>query len=206
MIGVQRAVSSAMKARVCSGPESRIGSKPEAIRMRWKSGSATILRVASAIWSTIGLRYAGRREQAVEIAGHHAGEAGFDRGRNVGRALAARGRIHRQDADLAGAVEAEQRAAEVRRHHRDMAAGEIGDAGRRALVGNVHDVGRADQLLEQLARQIGQRAGAGRAVGQLARIGLGVGDQLLRACAPAPTRAPRSRSASCRRCRRRRNP
>ncbi len=43
----------------------------------------------------------------------------------------------------------------------------------------MHDVGRADELLEQFARQIGQRAGAGRAVGQLARIGPGVGDELL---------------------------
>ncbi len=32
------------------------------------------------------LRHAGGREQAVEIAGHHAGQAGFDRGRYVGRA------------------------------------------------------------------------------------------------------------------------
>ena len=46
----------------------------------------------------------------------------------------------REDADLAGAVELQQRPADVRRHHRDVAGGEIGDARRRALVGDVGDV------------------------------------------------------------------
>ena len=61
----------------------------------------------------------------------------------VGMSGAAASRLFggdRQDADLAGAVELQQRPADVRRHHRDVAAGEIGDAGRRALVGNVRDV------------------------------------------------------------------
>ncbi len=75
-------------------------------------------------------------------------------------------------------MEVDERSPDVRRHHRNVTAGEVGDAGCRALVGNVHDVGRADELFEQLAGQIGQRAGAGRAIGQLARIGAGVGDEL----------------------------
>ena len=37
----------------------------------------------------------------------------------------------------------------------------------------------AGELLEQFAGEVAHRAGAGRAVGQLARIGLGVGDELL---------------------------
>ncbi len=35
-----------------------------------------------------------------------------------------------------------------------MTARQVGEAGRGALVGNMHDVGGIDQLLEQLARQI----------------------------------------------------
>src|SRR5262249_55928605 len=71
------------------------------------------------------------------------------------------------------------RPAQVGRHKGNVTGGEVGDAGCRAFVGNVHDVGRADELLEQFARQIGQRAGASRAVGQLAWIGPGVGNELL---------------------------
>ena len=79
----------------------------------------------------------------------------------------------RQDADLAGGMELQERPADIRRHHRDVAGGEIGHARRRAFVRNVGDVLHADQLLEQLARKIGHGAGAGRAVGQLGRIGSG---------------------------------
>ena len=73
----------------------------------------------------------------------------------------------------------EKLAGDVRRHDRDVPADQVGDAGSRALVGNVHDVGHAGALLEQLAGQMAHRAGAGRAVGQLAGVGLDVGDQLL---------------------------
>ena len=48
-----------------------------------------------------------------------------------------------------------------------------------ALVRHMHDVEPAGELLEQFARHVGGRAVAGKAVGQFAGIGLGVGDQLL---------------------------
>ena len=47
-----------------------------------------------------------------------------------------------------------------------------------ALVGNVLRLG-ADALAEHEARQVRRRADAGRAVVQLARVGLGVGDELV---------------------------
>ena len=99
-------------------------------------------------------------------------------------------RVHRQDADLAGAMQLQHLPGDVRRHHRDMPADEVGDAGPRALVGNVNEIAEPGELLEQLARKIAHGAGAGGAVGELAGIGLGVGDQLVERSSPAPTRAP----------------
>ena len=87
--------------------------------------------------------------------------------------------VDREDADLAGLVEFEDLAADVRRHHRDVSADQVGDAGTRALVGNVHHVLQSGLRLEQFAGQVAHRAGAGRAVGQLAGVGLDVGDQFL---------------------------
>ena len=66
----------------------------------------------------------------------------------------------------------------VGREHRDLPADQVGDALADALVGHVHDVETAGAQLEQLAREVGDRAVASRAIGQLARIGLGVIDQL----------------------------
>ena len=49
---------------------------------------------------------------------------------------------------------------------------------------------RCRPALEQLAGEMRGAADAGRAVAQLAGIGLGVGDELLERCAPAPTDSP----------------
>ena len=62
-------------------------------------------------------------------------------------------------------MEFEHLSGDVRRHDRDVAADQIGDAGPGALVGHMHHVGRLRELLEQLAGQMAHRAGAGRAVG-----------------------------------------
>ena len=58
-----------------------------------------------------------------------------------------------------------------------MAADQIVDGGAAAAVGHVHDVD-AGLLAQQLAGEMMRRPGAGRAVLQPARVGLGVGDQL----------------------------
>ena len=63
--------------------------------------------------------------------------------------------------------------------HRQMPAVEIRKSGVRALIWHMHDVGQARELLEQLGAQMRRRARARRAVGELAGIDLGVGDQLL---------------------------
>jgi hypothetical protein len=135
------------------------------------------VRVSSAERLDDVLRHAGRREQAVEIGGHHARQSGFGRGRDVGGGRQTLVRGDREDADLALRMELQERSADVRGHHRDVARGKIGDARRRAFVGNVGDVLDADQLFEQLAGKVGHGAGAGRAVGQLGRIGAGVVDE-----------------------------
>src|ERR1700746_1494584 len=69
---------------------------------------------------------AGGSEETVEIAGDHPRQSGFDRGRNIGRRLDARYRVDGEDAHFAGAMEVDERPAHVRRHHRNMTAGEGG--------------------------------------------------------------------------------
>ena len=55
--------------------------------MRWNSASAMILRGGLSDLIDDRLRHAGGREQPVEVAGDHAGKAGFDRGRDIRRRL-----------------------------------------------------------------------------------------------------------------------
>jgi hypothetical protein len=126
-----------------------------------------------------GLGRGGRREQAEEEEPDHVRDALLDRGRNVGRRAQTLRRVHRQDAYLAGAIELEHLRGHVRGHHRNVPADEIGDAGARALVRDVNEIVEAGELLEQLARQVAHGAGTGGAVGQLAGIGLGIGNELL---------------------------
>src|SRR3954469_7683009 len=71
-------------------------------------------------------RHAGRGEQAVEIRGYHARQSRLDGGRDVGGGLEPLVRGDRQDADFAGCMELQERPADIRRHHRNVARGEIG--------------------------------------------------------------------------------
>ena len=68
---------------------------------------------------------------------------------------------------------------DVRCHHRNMPADQIGEARPGALVRDVDQIGEAGELLEQFAREIAHGAGAGGAIGKLPWIGPGVGDQFL---------------------------
>src|SRR5262249_54032431 len=59
------------------------------------------------------------------------------------------------------------------------ASDEIGDARPGAAIRHMGDIRCADLELEQLTGELRHGAGAGGAVGQLVRVGLGVGDELL---------------------------
>ena len=125
------------------------------------------------------LRRRRRREHADEQLADLVGKAGLDGGRNLRCALQPFVREHRENAHLAGLVEFQHLAGDVRRSRRNMAADKIGDGGARALVRNVRQLVEPGRLLELLGREMRHRAGAGRAVRQLARIGLGVVDEFL---------------------------
>ena len=61
--------------------------------------------------------------------------------------------------------------------HLHIAGHQIGDRGSAAFIGHVHDVD-AGARLEQLTGEMGQHADAARGKIDLARIGLGIGDEL----------------------------
>ena len=65
----------------------------------------------------------------------------------------------------------------VGEHDLHLSAEQIGQRGRRAAIGHVHHVD-AGHHLEQLAGHVREPADAGRRHVDLARIGLGVGDEL----------------------------
>ena len=81
----------------------------------WIAGSAIASAVASAISLDDRLRRAGRREDAEEKLADHVRQPCSIAVGNVGAAFSVARRIHRQDADLAGAVEFQQLAGDVRR-------------------------------------------------------------------------------------------
>ena len=120
------------------------------------------------------LRRAGRRGEAIPANDFEARQR-FRHGRQLGRQRRALRSGYRQRADFAGLGERQQRGRGTE-HHRNLAASEIGRRGSRALVRHVDDVD-ASRVLEQLAGQVQRRADPGRAIGQLAGIGLGIGDQ-----------------------------
>ena len=123
------------------------------------------------------LRRAGRREQAVPRRDVEARQARFGHRRQVGRERRARGGRHRQRLQLAG-LDLRRGVGEVVEHELDVAGEQRLRRRRAALVRNVDDVG-AGVDLEQLAGEMPGAAVAARTERQLARIGLGVGDELL---------------------------
>ena len=83
----------------------------------------------------------------------------------------------RQRPHAAGA-DVRQRRRQAGEHRLRLAADQVGEGRRDAAVGDVHHEG-TDLLLEQLHRQVRQRALAGRAVADAAGVLLQVGDELL---------------------------
>nr|WP_245428680.1 hypothetical protein [Rhodoplanes elegans] len=120
-----------------------------------------------------------RREQAERQLGDQLGIARLGAGRDLGRDAEALLARHREDAHLAGPMQRDHLVGDVGGEHRHLPGDQIRVAARRALVGDMDDVGRAGERLEQLAREVRHGARTGRAVGQLARVRLGVGGELL---------------------------
>ena len=71
-----------------------------------------------------------------------------------------------------------KRGRELVEHHIDMTGDQVVERRRRALIGHMDELGVRDRL-EQLSGQVRRGADALRGVVEPARIGLGVGDQLL---------------------------
>ena len=84
----------------------------------------------------------------------------------------------REDPELAGTVQFEHQVGHGRHDHGNLSGKNIGDRRPGAAVGHVDEVGQAHAQLEGFGSEMVQGAGAGGAIGQLARIALGIGDQL----------------------------
>ena len=114
----------------------------------------------------------------------------FAHGRDVGQCLEASGGRHRQRAQLAGPdmLDRCRQAAEINLH---LATEQIGNCGRGAAIGDVRHVDVGHHL-EQLAGQMGRISGAGRRHADLARIGLGVGNEFREPSWPERMDAPAS--------------
>jgi hypothetical protein len=118
----------------------------------------------------------GRREQAVPALGSVALHACFGDRRQVGKG---RRTLCRRDCQRAQLPSLDQRgrARDRREHHLDLSAEQIGDGGRRALVGNGGEIDLG-QRLEQFASEMRRRAGAIGAVGELFRVRFRGSDQI----------------------------
>ncbi len=170
-----------MKARYLSGLESVIGSSPCSIRAFCHRGSfISLLRRPERSDRRSGAACRAGSEQAGEqlrptMPGMPASTAVGISGAPLSRSgeVTARMRI------LPLRWSSSSWPVDVDGRHRDLAGDKIGDARAGAAVGHVGDIGSADDLLEQFAGELRHGAGAGRAVGQLVGIGLGVGDELL---------------------------
>ena len=72
----------------------------------------------------------------------------------------------------------EQRSGHRGRDHRHLPAERIRSCRTGAAIRHVHEIGRRGQRFQELAGEVVQRADAGMAIGQLARIGLSIVDEL----------------------------
>src|SRR5262249_20043203 len=126
-ISVQRTRSSWKTPAALSGPTSRTGSKPSLTSSVWNSPSASACWVTALMRSRIGPGVPAGAKMPNVVCATMPGSPRFGRGWKVGRAPDARLRIHRQDADLAGAMEIENVRGGVGREHRDLPADHVGD-------------------------------------------------------------------------------
>src|SRR5215216_493896 len=102
---------------------------------------------------------AGGREYAKEDLRNEIRQPFLDRGRNIRRRVEPRRRVHRQHANLAGAVQRNHLRGDVGENDGDLSAQEVVHRRRHASVGYMQDV-EAGALLEQFRCDVGDRADA----------------------------------------------
>src|SRR5262245_61790163 len=107
---------------------------------------------------------AGRREQTEEDLRHEIRQAFLARGRNVRRHRESLGRIHRKDAELSAAMKGHDLRGDVRENDLDLSAKEIVHGRSDAAIRHVEHVKAAGLLLEQLRRDMRNRADAAGAI------------------------------------------
>ena len=129
------------------------------------------------------LRRCGRHHDAVPRQRLESRVARFGDRRQVGEQRESPCRRDRERAQLARLYLRLQRLHD-REHHLRLALHRGRDGGRRAVERDVHRI-EAGHGLEQLHVEVRRAAVADRRVAELARVGLGVGDQFLQRCARA---------------------
>ncbi len=115
------------------------------------------------------------RADALPGAGLEAGDE-IAHGRHLRQRLRARRGGHRQRAHLAG-FDGLDRLGQGAEHHLHLSADEVGERRRASAIRHMEHVD-ASQQLEQLSPDMGRASAAARRHADLARIGLGVGDEL----------------------------
>ena len=119
----------------------------------------------------------GRRTDGVPGLRHDLRIAGLRHGGDVRQHVDAFVGRHREHARLAALVQLIDRR-ELDEAEIDMAGDQIGQSERRALVGQVHQLG-AGEAHEQFGREVRRGADALRSIIELAGVGLGVGNEFL---------------------------
>ncbi len=121
-------------------------------------------------------RCLGRRDERVPGVGGEAVDAGLVQGRHLGHGRDTFGARHREHLHRAGLVLLAHRV-ELHEQQIEVSGDEVVHHLRGAAIGHVGEAG-AGQPREQLAGEVRRGADPLRAEGDLARVGLGVGDEL----------------------------
>ena len=184
--------SRSMSAAYSSGVDAS-GSAPSSARRDLNSSDVTAARSAAPSLSMIGLRRARRRDDAVVQHRLVAGQRRFRDRRQVREDRRALGAGHRQRPHLALLHQGDRgrQRAEI---DRDMAADQIGQRRRAALVGNMGqlDAGGGGEIF---AAEMDAAAGPGRGIGQRARALSWRARSVRGSCAPAATGCTHTTSA-----------
>ena len=174
-IAAHRGASAPMNAAKSCG-EPIFASALKRARPAWASLDLRISLTAPLSFSTIACRRSGRGQQSRPERGHELGISALGRGRYVRQQRRALIRRHRQRAQPP-AFDVRQKDGSGLEDHLDLAGYEIRDRLARAAIGNVDDVDVGREL-QHLSEHVRLRSIAGGSERDLARIALGVGDEL----------------------------